>query len=132
MNFNEPDVGLWKGVKAAWALALREALPKNLDEYKGLQQNELFLGSNDSLARLDSYEDPFQKGYSFNHQRRWQVRTLEQRDTMLEKSIPISNEEKLSADTRINTIPIDILTRPSPIKEYRYNEFEGSGRLSRN
>ena len=27
---------------------------------------------------------------------------------------------------------VNILNRPSPIKEYRYNEFERSGRLSRN
>jgi len=56
--------------------------------------------------------------------------TMEQKDTLLEKSDVVSNEEKLSADTSINTIPIH--NRPSPIKEYRYNEFERSGRLSRN
>ena len=55
---------------------------------------------------------------------------MEQKDTLLEKSDVVSNEEKLSADTSMNTIPI--LNRPSPIKEYRYNEFERSGRLSRN
>ena len=40
LHFNEPDVGLWKEVEVDWALALREALPQNLDEYKGLQQNK--------------------------------------------------------------------------------------------
>ena len=40
LRFNDPDVGLWKGMKADWALVLRKALPKNLDEYKELQQNE--------------------------------------------------------------------------------------------
>ena len=43
LRFNDPDVGLWKGMKADWALAIRQALPKNLDEYKELQQNKLFL-----------------------------------------------------------------------------------------
>ena len=41
----------------------------------------------------------------------------------------VSNEEKLSAD---NIIPINILDRPSPIKEYRYNMLERSSRPSRN
>ena len=31
LRFNDPDVGLWKGMKADWALAIRQALPKNLD-----------------------------------------------------------------------------------------------------
>ena len=34
LTFEDSDVGLWKGVKANWALALREVLPKNLDENK--------------------------------------------------------------------------------------------------
>ena len=42
LHFKEPVVGLWKGMKADWALALREALPKNLDEYKRLHHNEFF------------------------------------------------------------------------------------------
>ena len=58
--------------------------------------------------------------------------TMEQRDSRLEKSDVVWNEEKLSADTSTDTIPIHILNRPSPIKENRYNEFERSGRLSRN
>ena len=41
LNFEDPDVGMWKGVKSDWA-ALHEALPKNLDEYKRLLKNELF------------------------------------------------------------------------------------------
>ena len=32
LHFNEADVRLWKRVKADWALALREALPKSLDK----------------------------------------------------------------------------------------------------
>ena len=55
LHFNEPGVGLWKGVKADWALALHEAFPKNLDESKGLQQNKLFFDNNGSPARLDSF-----------------------------------------------------------------------------
>ena len=43
INTWELDQVLLKGVKADWALALRKALPKNQDEYKELQQNELFL-----------------------------------------------------------------------------------------
>ena len=43
LRFNDSNVGLWKGMKADWALAIRQALPMNLDEYKELQQNELFL-----------------------------------------------------------------------------------------
>ena len=46
LHFNEPDVGLWKGMKANWALALQQALPKNLDEYEDLRQNELFFDNN--------------------------------------------------------------------------------------
>ena len=38
-------------------------------------------------------------------------------------------KKKLSAD---NIIPINILNRPSPIKEYRYNILERSSRLSLN
>ena len=53
--------------------------------------------------------------------------TSEQRDTTLGKSVGISDEQKLSAD---NVILIAILN--SPIKEYRYNNFERSGRLSQN
>ena len=55
--------------------------------------------------------------------------TLEQKNTFLEKSDGVSNEEKLSA---ANIIPINILNRPSPIKEYRYNILERSSRPSRN
>ena len=32
LNFEDPGVGMWKGVRFDWAVALREALPKNLDE----------------------------------------------------------------------------------------------------
>ena len=52
LHFTELDIRLWKGVKADWALDLHEAPPKNLDKYKGLQQNELFFDSNSSLGRL--------------------------------------------------------------------------------
>ena len=41
-------------------------------------------------------------------------------------------EEKLSTDTNTYIILIHILNTPSLIKEYRYNEFETSGRLSQN
>ena len=40
LHFDDADVGLWKGVKADWGLALHEALPKNLEDYMRLQQNE--------------------------------------------------------------------------------------------
>ena len=52
LHFDDPDVGLWKGVKADWALDLHEAQPKNLYKYKGLQQNELFFDNNSSPGRL--------------------------------------------------------------------------------
>ena len=55
LNFEESDVGLWKEVKANWALALREALPKNLDEYKRLLQNELFFHKNGDPASLINF-----------------------------------------------------------------------------
>ena len=55
---------------------------------------------------------------------------MEQTDTTLGKSDVVLNEAKLSADN--NIIPINILNRLSPIKQYRYNEFERFGRLSRN
>ena len=54
---------------------------------------------------------------------------MEQKDTLSGKSVVVSNEEKLSAD---NIIPINILNRPSPIKEYRYNMLERCSRPSRN
>ena len=43
-------------MKADWALALRKALPKNLDEYKELQQNELFFDNNGRPAAIDSFK----------------------------------------------------------------------------
>ena len=55
---------------------------------------------------------------------------MEQRDTMLGKSDVVLDEEKLSADTSTNIIFINILNIPVLIYEYRYNEFEQSGRLS--
>ena len=55
LQFNDPDVGLWKEMKADWALAIRQALPKNLDEYKELQQNELFFDNNGRPAGIDSF-----------------------------------------------------------------------------
>ena len=40
--------------------------------------------------------------------------TMEQKNTLLGKSVVVSNEKKLSAD---NIIPVNILNRPNPIKE---------------
>ena len=60
------------------------------------------------------------------------AKTMEQRDTTLGKSDVVLNEEKLSADTTTYIIPMNILNRPSPIKECINNEFERSGRLSWN
>ena len=40
---------------ADWALALQRALPKNLDEYKELQQNKLFFDNNGRPAGIDSF-----------------------------------------------------------------------------
>ena len=55
--------------------------------------------------------------------------SMEQKNTLSGKSVVVSHEGKLSVD---NIIPINILNRPSPIKEYRYNMFERSSRPSRN
>ena len=55
LNFEDPDVGMWKGVRSDWAVALREALPKNLDECKRLLQNELFFHRNGDPASLISF-----------------------------------------------------------------------------
>ena len=55
LQFNYPDVGSWKGLKTDWALAIRQTLPKNLDEYKELQQNELFFDNNGRPAGIDSF-----------------------------------------------------------------------------
>ena len=52
-----------------------------------------------------------------------------QKNTTLGKSVGVQDEKKLCAD---NITPHNILNRSSLIKEYRYNEFERSGRLSRN
>ena len=57
------------------------------------------------------------------------VTTLGQKNTMLEKSSGVQDDKKLCAD---NTIPLTTPIKRSPSKEYRYNEFERSGRLSRN
>ena len=55
--------------------------------------------------------------------------TMQQKDIMSKKSDAILNGEKLLADTKNNSIPINILNRPSSIKEYRYNEFERSAEV---
>ena len=55
LHFDDPDVGLWKGVKCDWASALREALPKNLEDYMRLQQNELVVDNNGVLVNIDSF-----------------------------------------------------------------------------
>ena len=55
LNFENPDVEIWKGVKCDWAAALHEALPKNLNECKRLQQNELFIHRNGDPASLQSF-----------------------------------------------------------------------------
>jgi len=57
------------------------------------------------------------------------VNTLGQKNTSLGKSSGVQDDKKLCAD---NTIPQNTLIKSSPSKEYRYNEFERSGRLSRN
>ena len=56
------------------------------------------------------------------------VDTLGQKNTTLGKPVGVLDDKKLCAD---NTIPQNILNIPSLIKEYRYNDFERSGRLSR-
>ena len=56
------------------------------------------------------------------------VNTLGQKNTTLEKSSGVQDDKKLCAD---NTIPQNIPIKPNPAKEYRYNDFERSGRLSR-
>ena len=43
-------------IEAEWTLARRQALPKNLDKYKKLQQNTLFFDNNGSPEGL-SYRD---------------------------------------------------------------------------
>ena len=55
LHFEDPDVGLWKGVKCDWASALREALPKNLEEYMRLQQNELVVDNNGAPVSIKSF-----------------------------------------------------------------------------
>ena len=55
--------------------------------------------------------------------------TMGQKNTLLGKSSGVQDDKKLCAD---NTIPQNTPIKSSPSKEYRYNEFERSGRLSRN
>ena len=55
--------------------------------------------------------------------------TMGQKNTLLGKSSGVQDDKKLCAD---NTIPLNSPIKRSPSKEYRYNEFERSGRLSRN
>jgi len=57
------------------------------------------------------------------------VNTVGQKNTTLGKSSGVQDDKKLCAD---NTIPLNISIKRSPSKEYRYNEFERSDRLSRN
>ena len=37
LGFNDPDIGSWKGMRADWASAIRQTLPKDLDEHTELQ-----------------------------------------------------------------------------------------------
>ena len=57
------------------------------------------------------------------------VNALTQKNTTLGKSSGVQDDKKLCAD---NTIPLNIPIKSSPSKGYRYNDFERSGRLSRN
>ena len=57
------------------------------------------------------------------------VDTLGQKNTTLGKPVGVLDERKLCAD---NTIPQNIPIKPNPAKEYRYTDFERSGKLSRN
>ena len=54
---------------------------------------------------------------------------MEKKNAALGKSVGVQDDKKLCAD---NTIPHNIHIKPRPSKEYRYNDFERSGRLSRN
>ena len=49
---------------------------------------------------------------------------MAQKDTMSGISDVILGEEKQHADISTNVIPVIILNRRSPIKEYRYNDFD--------
>ena len=57
------------------------------------------------------------------------VNTLGQKNTTLGKPVGVLDDKKLCAD---KTIPHNINIKPRPSKEYRYNDFERSGRLSQN
>ena len=57
------------------------------------------------------------------------VNTLGQKNTTLGKSVGVQDDKKLCAD---NIIPQNILNKLSQVKEYWYNKFERSGRISRN
>ena len=59
------------------------------------------------------------------------VNTMEKKNTTLEKTVGVEDDKKLHADNIIPQHNI-IIKKPSPVKEYRYNEFERSGRISRN
>ena len=79
------------------------------------------------FAKRNSEENiPFKK-VSFSSAE--MVNTLGQKNTMLGKTSGVQDDKKLCAD---NTIPLNIPIKCSPSKGYRYNEFERSGRLSRN
>ena len=53
--------------------------------------------------------------------------TMEQRDTTFDKSDAVLKEEKLADDTNSNIVLIDILNRPSLIKNIGTIKFERSG-----
>ena len=59
------------------------------------------------------------------------VNTMEKKNTTLEKTVGVEDDKKLHADNIIPQHNI-IIKKPSPVKEYRYNEFERSGRISLN
>jgi len=55
LHFDDSEFGLWKRVKSDWASALHEALPKNLEEYMRLQQNELVIDNNGAPVNIESF-----------------------------------------------------------------------------
>ena len=79
------------------------------------------------FARKNSEEKiPFER-FSFSSAE--MVNTLGQKNTTLGKSVGVQDDKKLCAD---NTTPHSMPIKSSPTEEYRCNNFERSGRLSRN
>ena len=90
-----------------------------MKENKTLQKKSTKRKFKVPFARKNEEEEiPFEKE-SFSSAE--MVNTMEKKNTTLGKSVSVQDDKKLCAD---NIVPQNILNKPSPIKEYRYNDLK--------